>query len=432
MRNSRPRMVGVVLALVLAGVVLGAAVLPLLDAEAVLRTGPVGALPWRVVVDEQSGRAFIANNGDLTMSVLDTTTGQLLSTVPLTDSPHIVAVDPRRGRVFVTLHTINMLGVLDATSGRLLRTVPVGTSPEWPAVDEPSGHVFVANSSDPTVTMLDAQTGRVLRTVSMGTHTDTVAVDAATAHVFVTGLDGTVAMLDARSGRLLHSAHVGQTTGYFLAVAAREHRVFVSYLPARTVSMLDARTGRLLWAIRLPFSPTAALVDEHTGRAFVAGALNNLSGRPGWVAVLDARTGAPLRSVRVDDAPGWGMALDTRRDHVLLAAAGPVDSSGAFAGYGYLDVLDGWSGRLLRRVPVEGDPQAVGVDERAGRAFVANTNVDFLGDSQPIPTPRNAQAAWIDQVARRLKRQLPWLPITLPAPRRAGLGSVTVLDLARL
>lgn len=430
MRIARPLAVGVLLALVLGGVV----VVRRLDTGPVLRTVPVGALPWRVAVDEQTGRVFIANFNDQTMSVLDTATGQLVRTVPVPDSPYIVALDSRHARVFVTHNSSNTMSLLDAASGRILRTVPVGSSPQWPAVDEQSGHVFVANAGDGTVTMLDAQTGQLIRTVSVnGNAPDSIAIDVQTAHVFVTLGDGTVAMLDAQSGRLLRTVQVGQATGYFLAVAPQEHRVFVAYPAAKSVGMLDTRTGSLLRTIRLGFSPTAEIVNEQTARLFVAGALTLVpdteASGPGRVAVLDARTGAILRTVHVDDTAGGGIALDTRTDHILVAASGPVDRNGDLVGYGYLDVLDGQSGRLLRHVPVEGHPQGVAVDERVGRAFVVNTNVNIIPGPFLVHAPPQALG---ERWARGLKQQLPWLPITLLAPRPAGTGSVTVLDLARL
>jgi YVTN family beta-propeller protein len=65
----------------------------------VLTTIAVERLPWRVVIDEQSRRAFVVNRGDGTVSVLDSATGMLLRTRAVGADPVAAAVDERTGRV---------------------------------------------------------------------------------------------------------------------------------------------------------------------------------------------------------------------------------------------------------------------------------------------------------------------------------------------
>src|SRR5919204_6229095 len=67
----------------------------------VLTTIAVGRLPWRVVVDEQSRRAFVVNRGDGTVSVLDSATGMLLRTLAVGADPVAAAGDERAGRGFL-------------------------------------------------------------------------------------------------------------------------------------------------------------------------------------------------------------------------------------------------------------------------------------------------------------------------------------------
>jgi DNA-binding beta-propeller fold protein YncE len=51
--------------------------------DCVVHTVPVGKTPAAVVVDAQTGRAFVANRYDDSVSVLDTHTRRLLRTVPV-------------------------------------------------------------------------------------------------------------------------------------------------------------------------------------------------------------------------------------------------------------------------------------------------------------------------------------------------------------
>ena len=86
-------------------------------------------------------------------------------------------------------------------------------------------------------------------------------------------------MLDAVSGRILRTVPVGLAP-LALAVDTRSRRVFVvnrgSYdvikfytIRDGSLSVLDALTGTVLRTVPLPGNAGPAVVDEHTGRAFV-------------------------------------------------------------------------------------------------------------------------------------------------------------------
>src|ERR671936_2116472 len=86
----------------------------------VLTTVTVGRLPWRVVVDEHSRRAFVVNRGEGTVSVLDSATGTLLRTLAVGDDPVAATVDERTGRVFVANGRDGTVSVLDAYGDAML------------------------------------------------------------------------------------------------------------------------------------------------------------------------------------------------------------------------------------------------------------------------------------------------------------------------
>jgi YVTN family beta-propeller protein len=87
----------------------------------------------------------------------------------LRDEPTALAVDERLGRVFVAcldqdnVHGLGVgagaVSVLDATSGALLTTLPVGRGPSAVAVDESTQRVFVLNNEG-TISVFDARVGR--------------------------------------------------------------------------------------------------------------------------------------------------------------------------------------------------------------------------------------------------------------------------------
>lgn len=91
---------------------------------ALLRTVSVGWSPAELAVDARTGRVFVANFDDHTVSVLDATSGAVLHTIAVGPHPSALAVDEQIGRVFVVDPFYSgVISVLDATSGRVLRIV---------------------------------------------------------------------------------------------------------------------------------------------------------------------------------------------------------------------------------------------------------------------------------------------------------------------
>jgi YVTN family beta-propeller protein len=154
-------------------------------------------------VDERTGHAFVANQGDNTVSVLDGNRGAVLHTSAVGTNPTTLAVAARTGRVFVVNRGDGTVSVLDARTGAVLRTVAVGairpqavsfTNAVDVVVDERDGRAVVLNGSardragnhtTGSVSVLDAGSGRLLRTVTVGRAPVAAAVDETTGRLFV-------------------------------------------------------------------------------------------------------------------------------------------------------------------------------------------------------------------------------------------------------
>jgi len=232
--------------------------------------------------------------------------------------PRAVIIAARSARVFVLNGGSNSVSVLDARSGRPLRTVVLPGSPCGPvsldypcigAVDERARHVFFAvnvpNAPAGMVVMLDARSGTVLRRTPIPGFPYAVAIDPRARHLFVAApipgrADGMVRILDTTTGRLTGSVAVGgvplelavdartervyvlETAGVRHGLAALVPQAFAPPWPDNTLSVLDARSGALLRTVEVGTMPRAIAIDDRTGHAFVA------SVRARTVGIIDA------------------------------------------------------------------------------------------------------------------------------------------------
>jgi len=368
-------------------------------AGAIVRTVTVGVQPIDAQVDEQTGRAFILNNGDSSVSVLDTHTGALVRAVSF-KSPRsgpvagAMTVDPCAGRV-VVMNQDKSVSVLDARTGRLLYTVPSGGASQQVVVNTRTGRIFVSNWGDfavsprrpdvdmfkggNTITVLDTRTGRHVGTIHVNGNPSTMAVDERTGRVFVysdgdgfPGYTKLVSTLEGASGRRLravvvahdpHGQHMPSQGAGHIVVDEQSGHVFVSSAYADSVSMLDATSGRLLRTVG-GTHPGPLAVDTHTRRVFVLNGGNNGGGTSnGAVTILDSATGrvvgnTPVGRLALPVTP----VVDTRTGRVFVAnnASGTVS------------VLDARGGALLRTVTVGPHPFVMAVDGRSSRVFVTS------------------------------------------------------------
>jgi serine/threonine-protein kinase len=314
------------------------------------------------------------------------------------------------------------------------------------AADEQTGHLFVAAGTE--LDMLDGSTGALLKADDFAgprLHVDAVAVDPRTWHAFSANWgDDTVSMVDTRSGQILRTVHVGHLP-VAVAVDGATGKVFIANNGAGAVSVLDAQSGALLRTVPVGPHPAKVVVDERTSRVFV---LHGRGGnrkqfywsdpqgdagfpdiRQGGTTMLDARTGAVLRTVPaggsvVDDLLTTAtlppnIAVDSRRSRVFVIDQATYDRSGT-ATSSSISVLDSRSGQVLRSIAVGRNPMALAVDEATARLFVVNTNSGCV-------RPSNI-GVYVPTFVRHV---LPFLPA--PSRTRCNMpGSVTVIDTSRL
>ena len=126
----------------------------------------VGSDPTAIAVDSTTHEAFVANQGDGTVSVFSTATCNAavvsdcttIATIPVGTDPDAIAVDPVTGTVYVansggTLSVISEATVISDPSASVVGTVTLGGSPSGVAIDTlaSDNRVYVTNSSSDNV-----------------------------------------------------------------------------------------------------------------------------------------------------------------------------------------------------------------------------------------------------------------------------------------
>ena len=340
------------------------------------RTMTVGTGPNWITVDPHNHTAYTANVGGGDVSVLDIATcnaevssgcGQRPTEVPVGSAPWSLAIDQPLHTAYVinnrdeTLSVINVAtcnGTVHTSCGGHQLTTQVGAGPQAVVADPATGTVFVANSLTGTVSLVAAAGCSALGTsgcrtvppgVTVGSSPDGLAVDGVTHSLYVANQgDNTVSVVGTARCNASNSSGCGD--------------------PVATVHVGDG--------------PVGVVVDQATHTAYVVDNTGNT------VSVINTATcnagttsgcGQKPTTVTTGDGP-FGIALDPVTDTVYVTDIGSTDEGDT------VSVIDGVTcnaqvqtgcGKAPATVTVGSGPFGIAVNTVTDTVYVANTGQLF-------------------------------------------------------
>src|SRR5215471_10814327 len=136
--------------------------------------------------------AYITNQGvypnfSNSVTVIDTTTNKVVTTVDVGLAPAGVAVTPDGSKVYVANRAVSgTVSVIDTATNAVSATIAVGSNPVGVAVNPDGSKVYVANQSrHSTVSVIDTSTSSVSTTIDVGPTPFGVAVTPDGSKVYV-------------------------------------------------------------------------------------------------------------------------------------------------------------------------------------------------------------------------------------------------------
>ena len=253
--------------------------------------------------------AYITNDGDNTVSVIDTATNTVTATVNVGSGPVGVAVTPDGTKVYVANGGSNNVSVIDTVTNTVTATVNVGSIPRGVATSPDGTKVYVANYGGNTVSVINTATSTITATVTVGNHPFGVAVTGTKA--FVTNdIDKTVSVIDTATDTV--TATVNLVNQYPGGVAASPDgtKVYVTSGGTDNVSVIDTATNTVTATVPVGDKPTGVTVAGT--KVYVANFGSNT------VSVIDTATNTVTATVDVGNSP-YGVAVTPDGTEVYVA-----------------------------------------------------------------------------------------------------------------
>ncbi|KKG14163.1 hypothetical protein EO94_15715 [Methanosarcina sp. 2.H.T.1A.3] len=241
--------------------------------------------------------AYITNNNDNTVSVIDTSTNTVTATVPVGDYPMGVAVNPTGTKVYVANYNDNSISVIDTSTNAVTATVSAGNNPRGVAVNPTGTNVYVTNYFSNSVSVIDTSTNTVTATVSVGSRPMGVAVNPTGTKVYVANYnDNTVSVIDTSTNTVTDSVSVGsEPVG--VAVTPDGTKAYVANQNSNTISVIDTSTNTVTDNVTVGLTPFGVAVTPDGKKVYVANYFSNS------VYVIDTSTNTVTATVSVGSRP---------------------------------------------------------------------------------------------------------------------------------
>ncbi|WP_158502470.1 mersacidin/lichenicidin family type 2 lantibiotic [Vitiosangium sp. GDMCC 1.1324] len=326
----------------------------------------LGTIPSMLAITPAGDRIYTANGRNDTVSVIDTSSNTILTTIPVSRAPVRLTVTPDGKRVYVACFDSSTVDVIDVATNTATGSIKLRSRPNCLAATPDNRFVYAALPFLGHVHEIDTVTNTVTAEVDLKAAS---RVDGIEAIAFGAPLasDHQVEALVALSGadRLWMSGPFGAgtlpvgTAPICVALAPDCRRAYVANHDSGDVSVIDLLTRTVLRTIPVGTGagprPVGIAVSPDSTTVYVAN-----SGQDS-LTVIDTRTFS-TQDFAVGDTPvGVAVAADGEFVYVTNFFSGTVS------------VYDSTKKRVTGSIPVENLPFGVATDRSSGRVWVSNT-----------------------------------------------------------
>src|ERR687895_1231899 len=266
----------------------------------------VNTFPIGVAVNPSTKKVYVVNEFSNTVSVIDTNTDTVKSTINLGNFPYGIDINPLNNRIYITNRGSNTVSVLDGSVDTKLDDITVGKSPVGIAVNPSANWIYVTNLDDGTLSVIDGITNEVTAKISVGKTPYGIAVDPLSNKIYVADIiTNTVSVIDGETNKVTAKISVGKKpTGLAIDIAKGNPRLYVTNYDSDSVSVIDTLTNNVIDNITsVGDSPVGIAINPISSNLYVSNIASNT------VSVIDTK------ALNIDDINN---KTKTKTDTTLL------------------------------------------------------------------------------------------------------------------
>jgi len=261
----------------------------------------VGSHPSGIAVNAVDGsRAYVTNQDGKSLSVIDTSTGAVLSTIALPSAPTAVVVSPvpNQNRAYVAM--TSGIAVIDTASNTVVDlntttttvdVIKVGSGPSALAINPTGTRLYVSNGSSNTVSVVDLTTNKEITKVTVGLQPSGLAVSPDGTRLYALNKSGDkLTVINTANNQVLGSTKVGNSPRY-VVLSPNGQRIYVTNYGSGTVTVLNATAAAPVVSktITVGTQPEGIAISKDGNLVYVANGKDTVS-------VIDTKTNTVMGS----------------------------------------------------------------------------------------------------------------------------------------
>jgi YVTN family beta-propeller protein len=254
---------------------------------------PVGREPVSLAVNTTTGKAYIANGGDGTVSVLDGRSDAVIATVAIGNRPYSIAVNSVTGKVYATHTYDDRLSILDGATNAAT-SLKTGST-DLITIDPDTDTIYLLGYEGGTVLAIDGAK-QSIRKLETGMHAWGITVDGKTGTVYVARV-GNAAVASLSKGSTTAVDFPAGAIPSSIAVDSKANKLYVADYGDNSVTVIDAGTGRKAATIEVGRHPKGIAFDPVRNLVYTANAGGDT------VTVIDATNNTVLATLPAGKSP---------------------------------------------------------------------------------------------------------------------------------
>jgi YVTN family beta-propeller protein len=140
--------------------------------------------PCSVAFSPDGAYVYVANKGENSVSVINTTTNTVTATVLVGSNVTDVTVWPNEAYVYVVGD--NLVSVINSATNKVTATIPVGSDACAVAISPDGAYAYITNKGDDSVSVINSATNKVTATIPVGSRPCAVAISPNGEYAYVT------------------------------------------------------------------------------------------------------------------------------------------------------------------------------------------------------------------------------------------------------
>ena len=299
----------------------------------VVTTVTAGTGPQAVAITPDGRFAYVVNLTSNEVSVINTATNTVAATVAVGFGPFGVAITPNGAFAYVTAFGDRCANggvwVISTATNAVVATVPLAGCTTGVAITPDGALAYVANNTSSTVSVIETATNHLVLAVPVGSSPQGVAItpDGAFAYVTHSALSGTsansVSVIETATNTVVATVSVGAVP-VGVVVTPNGAFAYVTNSNANTVSMIETATNTVVATLDVGVGPLGIAVTPDGAFAYVTNSNSDS------VSVIDTALKTVVTTVPVEVGAGpRGIAianLDTTPPETSIES-GPAEGS---------------------------------------------------------------------------------------------------------